>query len=314
MARVHITDYVEDPTFETDVLGDLVSLQPAEDVEVLLVWRRTVDAEFMDRFPKLTTIIRYGVGTDNIHLDEAGGRGIAVCNTPDYGIDEVALTAISFLLYFDRALETYDHKARHYASGVWQNTEKHLRRADRSTVGCLGAGRIGSAFLLNARALGFNTVFYDPYKPSGYEKILGAGRKDSLHEILATSDYVSIHVVLTEETAGMVDRDFVERMKRGAILINTSRGQVFDGLDFLVQPLKTGSLGGVAMDVLPQEPPQGGELIDAWRGQADWTVGRVLINPHTAYYSREAFREMRTKAAQNALRVLNGELPLNRIN
>jgi len=314
MARVYITDYVEDPTFETDVLGDLVSPQPVEDVEVLLVWRRMVDAAFMDRFPKLRTIIRYGVGTDNVDIEEADRRGITVCNTPDYGIDEVALTAISFLLYFDRALGLYDHKARRYSGGAWQNTEKHLRRADRSTVGCIGAGRIGSAFLLKARALGFNTVFYDPYKPSGYEKILGAGRSDSLRGILAAADYVSIHVVLTEETAGMVDRDFVDRMKQGAVLINTSRGQVFSGLDFLVKPLTTGRIRGVAMDVLPQEPPQGGELIDAWRSKADWTTGRVLINPHTAYYSREAFREMRTKAAQNALRVLNGDPPLNRIN
>ena len=314
MARVYITDYVEDPTFEIGVLDNLVSLQPAEDVEVLLVWRRIVDADFMDRFPKLRAIIRYGVGTDNVHIQEANRRGIAVCNTPDYGIDEVALTAISFLLYFDRAVEKYDRKARHHTAGAWQNTEKGLRRSSCSTVGCIGAGRIGSAFLLKARALDFKTVLYDPYKPSGYEKVLGSQRVESLEEILSVSDYVSIHVALTEETDGMVNKGFIERMKHGAILINTSRGQVFDGLDFLVQPLKTGKLGGIALDVLPQEPPRGGELIDAWRKKDDWTIGRILINPHTAYYSQEAFREMRTKAAQNALRVLRGEAPLNRVN
>ena len=83
-------------------------------------------------------------------------------------------------------------------------------------------------------------MFYDPYKPSGYEKVLTSKRVHSLEELLSVSDYVSIHVILTEETAGMVDGAFVEQMKRGAVLINTSRGQVFDGLDFLVEPLKSG--------------------------------------------------------------------------
>lgn len=313
MARVFITDYVEDPAVEVSVLQDLVSMRPANDVEVLLVWRQQIDAAFMDRFPRLRAIIRYGVGTENVHIDEANRRGIIVCNTPDYGVDEVALTAISFLLYFDRALAVYDEKARHHSGGVWQQTEKRLRRSSRSTVGCIGAGRIGSAFLLKARALDFSTVFYDPYKPSGYEKVISSARVGSLEELLDIADYISIHVVLTEETADMVDASFVGRMKPGAVLINTSRGQVFSGLDFLVEPLKCGRISGVALDVLPVEPPASGGLIEAWRGEESWIRGRVLINPHTAYYSQEAFLEMRTKAAQNALRVILGKQPLNRV-
>ncbi len=314
MPRVLITDYIDDTSLESSVLFDLVSLQPGDDVEVLLVWRKQIDAEFMDRFPNLKAIIRYGVGTENVQIAEAKRRAIAVCNTPDYGVDEVALTAISFVLYFDRAIRTYDQKARQFLDGIWQNTEKRIRRSNCSTVGCIGAGRIGSTFLLKARALGFNTVLYDPYRPTGYEKVLSCGRAESLTEILEISDFVSIHVVLTEETANMVDDSFVKQMKQGSILINTSRGQVFSGLDFLVEPLKSGRIGGVALDVLPQEPPAGGALIYAWRNDDDWARERVLINPHTAYYSQEAFQEMRTKAARNALRVLDGEQPLNRVN
>lgn len=314
MPKVLITDYVEDPVYEKSVLGDDVSSETDNDVQVLLVWRARIDGTFMDRYPGLKAIIRYGVGTENIDFEAAAQRGLVVCNTPDYGVDEVALTAISFLLYFDRAIERYNLKARHHTQGSWQNTEKHLRRAGQSTVGCIGAGRIGSAFLLKARALGFDTVFYDPYKPSGYEKVLTSRRACSPGELLSVSDYVSIHVILTEETAGMVDRAFVDQMKQRAILINTSRGQVFDGLDFLVEPLKSGRIGGIALDVLPQEPPAKGVLIDAWRSEEDWVRGRVLINPHTGYYSQQAFQEMRTKAAQNALRVLRGEAPMNRLN
>ncbi|MDA9981920.1 C-terminal binding protein [Gammaproteobacteria bacterium] len=314
MPKVLITDYVEDPVYEKSVLGDDVSLEANSDVQVLLVWRARIDGAIMDKYPDLKAIIRYGVGTENVDFDAAAQRGLVVCNTPDYGVDEVALTAISFLLYFDRAIATYNLKARRHTHGSWQSTEKHLRRAGNSTVGCIGAGRIGSAFLLKARALGFDTVLYDPYKPSGYEKVLTSNRVNSLEEFLSVSDYVSIHVILTEETAGMVDDAFVEQMKRRAVLINTSRGQVFDGLDFLVEPLKSGRIGGVALDVLPQEPPDKGLLIDAWRSGEDWMRGRVLINPHTAYFSQQAFQEMRTKAAQNALRILLGEAPLNRLN
>lgn len=315
MPKVLITDYVQAPTYEEKVLGDDVGLEPDEDVEVLLVWRKQINAEFLDSFPRLRGIIRYGVGTDNVDFAAASNRGLAVCNTPDYGVDEVALTAVSFLLYFDRAIETYNFKAKELADGSWQqNTEKRLRRASSSTVGCIGAGRIGSSFLLKIRALGFETVFYDPHQPSGYEKVLKADRVEHLRELLDRSDYISVHVALNEQTHGMVNRSFVEGMKRGAFLINTSRGTVFDGLDFLVEPLRSGQLGGVALDVLPVEPPASGSLINAWRAQERWTRGRVLINPHTGFYSRQSFAEMRTKAAQNALRILNGIQPLNQLN
>ena len=111
-----------------------------------------------------------------------------------------------------------------------------------------------------------------------------------------------------------MDTSFVEQMKPGSFLINTSRGTVLNGLDFLVEPLKSGKLSGVALDVLPNEPPEEGQLVEAWRAEEDWTRGRLLINPHTAFYSQQSFKEMRTKAAQNALRILLGEPPLNQLN
>ncbi|MDJ0957967.1 MAG: C-terminal binding protein [Arenicellales bacterium] len=314
MAKVFITDFISDPVYEKDILGDHVSLDPDEDVEVVLVWRYRIDDAFLDRFPNLKGVVRYGVGTENVDFEAVSKRGIVFCNTPDYGVDEVALTAISFVLYFDRAIETYNWKCKGFQDGSWQqNTETRLQRAKQSLVGCLGAGRIGSLFLLKARALGFKTVFYDPYKPSGHEKVLGADRTDSLDELLKCSDYVSIHVSLTEETKGMVNAAFVDKMKTGSYLINTARGTVLNGLDFLVDPLKSKQLGGIALDVLPHEPPQNGQLIDAWRREEIWTRGRVLINPHTAFYSQQAFKEMRTKAAKNAVRILRGQQPLNQL-
>ena len=315
MPKVLITDYVSDPVYEREILGSDVGLSPDDNVEVLLVWRQKVDAEYLRQFPKLKGIVRYGVGTDNVDFVAASKNDLIVCNTPDYGVDEVALTAISFLLYFDRAIEIYNWKSKGFQDGSWQqNTEKRLQRSKESVVGCLGAGRIVSSFLLKAKALGFRTIFYDPYKPNGYEKVLDADRTDTLDSLLSRASYVSIHVSLNDETRGMVDTSFVEQMKPGSFLINTSRGTVLNGLDFLVDPLKSGKLGGVALDVLPNEPPGDGQLIEAWRAEEGWTRGRVLINPHTAFYSQQSFMEMRTKAAQNALRILLGEPPLNQLN
>ena len=314
MAKVLITDYVANPIYEKEILGDDVTLEPQKDVEVALVWRCKVDDAFLDKFPNLKGIVRYGVGTENIDFKAVSKRGIIFCNTPDYGVDEVALTAISFLLYFDRAIEIYNWRSKGFRDGSWQqNTDKRLQRSKQLLVGCLGAGRIGSLFLLKANALGFKTVFYDPYKPSGYEKVLDAERTDSLDELLSCSNYVSIHVSLTEETKGMANTAFVDQMKTGSYLINTARGAVLNGLDFLVDPLKSEKLGGVALDVLPDEPPHSGELIDAWKREEDWTRGRVLINPHTAFFSQQAFKEMRVKAAKNALRILRGQQPLNQL-
>lgn len=314
LPKVFITDYVLDPVYEREILGSDVGLNPDDNVEVLLVWRQRVDVDYLQQFPKLKGIIRYGVGTENVDLEAASKRGLIVCNTPDYGVDEVALTAISFLLYFDRAIEIYNWKSKGFQNGSWQqNTEKRLQRSKESVVGCLGAGRIGSSFLLKAKALGYKTVFYDPYKPSGYEKVLDADRTNSLDELLSCAGYVSIHVSLSDETRGMVNTSFVRQMKPSSYLINTARGTVLNGLDFLVEPLKSGQLGGVGLDVLPNEPPQSGQLIDAWKAEEGWTRGRVLITPHTAFYSQQAFREMRTKAAQNALRILCGQPPLNQL-
>lgn len=311
MAKVYITDYIDDPSIEMEVLGEHLSSEPTESVEVLLVWHQQVDAAYIDRFPKLKGIVRYGVGFDNIDLAYAKRRGIYVCNTPDYGTEEVSDTAIAMIMNIARGITRYDYASRAYTQTWQENTNHAIRRNSEQRVGVIGAGRIGGSVLLKAQALRFQTGFYDPYVPRGHEKMLGASRMESLDALLASSDIVSIHTPLSEETAGMIDSAFIARMKPGSSLVNTARGKIIADIDVFYEPLRSGHLMNVALDVLPQEPPGRSLLLDAWREREGWLDGRLIINPHTAYYSTKAYYEMRHKAATNAARMLSGELPYN---
>jgi lactate dehydrogenase-like 2-hydroxyacid dehydrogenase len=312
MGKVYITDYVTDPDIEREVLGDALAIEPSDDVEALLVWHAQISDETIDRFPNLKGVVRYGVGYDSLDLGALHRRGIVACNTPDYGTEEVADTAVAMILGLTRGIGRYDSLAREFRHDSWQeNTLPGIRRTSETTLGVLGAGRIGGSVLLRGAALRFKTIFYDPYKPRGHEKMLGAGRVDSLAELLDVADVVSCHVPLDDSTRGLVDRGFVDAMREGAVFVNTARGAIVSGLDVFFEPLRTGKLSGVALDVLPDEPPQDSPLLRAWRERQPWLDGRMIINPHTAFYSREAYREMRVKAASNALRILDGCEPFN---
>ncbi|MET3843787.1 NAD(P)-dependent oxidoreductase [Bradyrhizobium sp. OAE829] len=197
----------------------------------------------------------------------------------------------------------------------WQeNVQKTIRRTSQTMVGVVGAGRIGSAALLKFRALGFATQFFDPYVPSGTEKVLGSKRAETLEDLLQGSDVVSLHTPLSAETAGLVDRKFVETMKPGAILVNTSRGGVVLDLDAIADVLQSGQLSAIGFDVMPQEPPQPNRLIKAWQSRLPWIAGRCIINPHTAYYSMESQAEMHRLAAETAKTILLGKWPPNVLN
>ena len=141
--------------------------------------------------------------------------------------------------------------------------------------------------------------------------MINSNRVDYLDELLAVSDIISIHTPLTQETKGMIDRVFISKMKEGSSIINTARGALFQDLDLLYDAIKINKLHSLCIDVLPIEPPQSCKLINAWRKSEHWLNGRVIINPHTSYYSQAAYKELRINAAKNALRIFNEEIPYN---
>ena len=142
-----------------------------------------------------------------------------------------------------RGISQYDVACRNYTDGTWQeNTLGHIRRNADMTIGVIGAGRIGGSACIKLRAIGYNVVFFDPYRDRGYEKMLGVGRCDSLEELLGISDIVSIHTPLNAQTRNIIDKAFINKMKPGSSIVNTARGELLADLSDLHDALKSGHM------------------------------------------------------------------------
>lgn len=324
---IYITDYIENVDLERAIIGG--SLQAYTDkfcdknsVTVLLVWHFTVNETALKDFPNIKAIVRYGVGFDNIDLEFCKKKNIKVFNNPDYGVDEVSDTALAMILSLSRCIFTYDQKAQSLVSKPnslkpWQeHTNFSAMRLKDSSIGLVGVGRIGSSLALKIKNIVGEIGFYDPYVSVGYEKVLGATRYESLTEMLGQSDIVSIHAPLSDKTKGMIDDSFVQAMKYGSILINSARGDLLASHHCLYKGLKSGQIGSVGLDVLPQEPPlpdPDDAFISSWLNEDSELKGRICINPHTAYYSPQSYKEMRSKAANMAYRAMYDKQFSNRI-
>lgn len=314
------------PDVEQAVLGaDTVFLTPGatdaaavpdacwRQADAILVWHDVhIGDDVIARLDRCRVIVRVGTGFDNVDLESAARRRIPVCNVPDYGNNDVADHALALMLALSRGIVAYDDAARR---GRWEwNAAGPLTRVTGATCGIVGLGRIGTATALRAKAFGMQVLFYDPYKEAGYDKALGIERVWTLDALLERSDVVTLHTPLTDETRGMAGASFFARSRPGALFINVARGQCLD-LDALHDALRSGRLRGAGLDVLPEEPPRPEHpLIDAWRRREPWIAGRLVITPHAAFYNRESYVEMRRKAAEEVLRVLQGEAPRNCVN
>jgi len=283
-------------------------------VDAILVWHREIDRQTAGLLDRCRIAVRYGVGYDVMDIRALAERNIPACNTPDYGTEEVADTAAAMIMVLQRKVFSYDRACRHYRSGWQENVLKPLERTSERTMGVIGAGRIGTALINRMKPFGFKVVGYDPYQPSGHEKAVGYSRVHTLEELLAVSDIITLHCPLTGETTGMVDGKFLGMIKQGACLVNTARGKIVKDLDCIEEALKSGRLAGAALDVLPDEPPGDHSLITAWRNDDEWLRGRLLINPHTAFYSERGYYEMRYKAAETIRMYLLAGRLRNRVN
>ncbi len=314
MDKVFISDRVTNPDIEKSILGEFLTTEYSKDITVIMVWHQVVNASYLNDFPNLKGIIRYGVGFDKIDLEACAERGIVVCNNPDYCTEEVSTTATAMILNSSRCISRYDELARNYRSGWQENVLPHITRNSELTIGFIGLGRIGAMTLTACQASRYKTQFYDPYLPEGMDKVINSTKVDQLDNLLASSDIVSIHCPLNKETVGMVDDTFIKKMKAGSSLINTARGTILDSLDCIYTGLKSNHLNSVHLDVLPDEPPKSHPLIDAWRNRDDWLAGRLTINPHSAYHSIESGIEQRHKAAKNALKAVTTGVFSNIVN
>ena len=311
--HVGITDYITAPAdieqaafpeagfcFLKDWQESEENHQQWRDVEAILVWHLPLNGPAIDQLTNCKIVVRYGVGYDLIDAAALKAKGLVLCNTPDYGTEEVADTACAMILSIQRKVISYHHACRHYTIGWQEHILKPQQRTSEQALGLIGVGRIGTAVINRMKPFGYQILGYDPYQPSGHEKAVGYRRVHSLGELLSQSDIVTVHCPLTEETRHMINSDSLQMMKPGASLVNTARGQIIDDLDCIENALKSGRLGQVGLDCLPDEPPRPHPLLTAWRNDEVWLAGRLFINPHAAYYSESAWYEMRYKAAETA--------------
>ncbi len=313
---LYADDTVERDVFGPDVrllvrapasLADLAAEDCAQ-ADGLMLFRLFASAADLARFPRLRVIVRMGVGYDRIDRKAAAGRGVMVCNVPDYGTAEVADHAIALTLALRRGLLLHHEAQRRTPPAAWEPIATPLvRRLDTQTFGIVGLGRIGTAAALRARAFGFRVVFFDPYRPNGTERALGLSRARSLDELLRQSDVLSIHAPLSPETRGLIGARELALLPRDSVVVNTARGGILD-LDALGEALRSGHVAGAGIDVLAVEPPPepAPALLRAYRAREPWLTGRLLVTPHAAFHSPQAWDDIRRKSAETMAAALHG--------
>nr|WP_321462163.1 C-terminal binding protein [uncultured Cohaesibacter sp.] len=262
------------------------------------------DDRVFTALPEVKQIVRYGVGVDNVDLEAATRHGVQVCNVPDYGMHEVSDHALALMMALIRKIPA---TVSHTRNRDWDFRKMApIRRISEMTIGVLGVGRIGGLFAKKVLPLCKEVLVCDLNRKDLENRIPGV-KQVSLEVLLNSSDVVSVHCPLNEETRNLIDADRLKSMKAGAIIINTARGGIIDEAA-LAEQLKSGALGGAALDCISTEP------IDKQSPLLD--MDNVFITPHMAYYSEESSAELKRKVAEEAARFAKGEpvhYPVNQL-
>jgi len=263
-----------------------------------------VDAELMDRSPKLKVISNYAVGYDNIDVAAATKRGIVVGNTPGVLTDTTADLAFALIMAAARRVVEGDKMVR---AGKWKTWGPMILLGPDvhgSTLGIIGMGRIGAAVARRAKGFGMKLLYYDIVRNSKAEEELGVEYVE-LARLLADSDFITIHTNLTKETHHLIGAKQFEMMKRTCILVNSARGPIVDNMA-LYDALRNKRIAYAALDVTEPEPiPSDHPLL---------TLDNVIVVPHIASASFASRTKMGLMAADNLIAGLKGEMPPNPVN
>lgn len=311
--KVLITDYAwPDVEIERRVLAEIdaeLIVAQKQDVESLTALAADVDgimtnwaktpAAVIGAAPKCRIVSRLGIGLDNIDVEYCTQHKIPVTNVPDYCLIEVAEHALAQILSLARKIAFY-HRETQAGRYVLQAGPK-LRRIEGQTLGIVGLGNIGRKLAHKAQGLGLKVV---AYSRSRKDPLPGIPYCD-FDELLATSDYVSLHLPLRPESRHMFGAAQFARMKPTAYLINTARGGLIDAAALAVA-LEKGQLAGAALDVQDPEPPD--------LSQPPYNDPRVLVSPHAAFVSEESLANLRERVARQVATRLTGGVPENVVN
>lgn len=282
--------------------GDARMATALRDADALIVRSTRVDAALLDLAPRLRVVGRHGAGLDNIDLDAARDRGIAVFNTPHSNTESVAeyVVAAAFSLFrrFDEAREALAGGALQQPSslpGQVQRAGLLGRELQGSTLGLVGAGAIGRAVARRVQALGVTVIAYDPFADPAVLKDAQITAIESLDDVISRSDILSLHLPGGDATRGIIDARRIGLLPEGAVLINAARGGLVDH-DALIAAVRSGSLTGAAVDVYEQEPPAADDPI--------LHEPRIIATPHLAAMTDAAVQRMAVDVARSVLDAL----------
>lgn len=317
MYKVMVTDdrygsYLEEENVLKEIDAHLEILEPEKgdgfleklkQADALLVNLYKMDKSVISTLSKCRVISRYGVGFDNVDVEAATQKGIWVARVPDYATEDVSDHALSLLL---GCIRNIAYKDRMIRGGGWNLHKKQsTHRIQGKVLGLIGYGAISRAFHRKTSGLGLSEVYvYDPYVSEEAIKKAG-GIKVDLKDLLKKSDYISIHAPLTDGTRNLIGSAEIDLMKKGAILVNTSRGPLLDE-KALAKALMDKRIAGAGLDVFAKEPLPGDSLLR--------TLDNVVLSDHTGWYSEESVVELKTKAAKNIVSVFKTGKPMYFVN
>lgn len=274
-------------------------IREIKDVDgIIITSQHHVSKKVIEAANRLKAIVKYGSkpGIDNVDLDAATEKGIVVGYTPGANSDSVAEHAITLIVALLKNLCVTSSQLR---QGKWR--DKSLLGYDLlgKTVGLVGLGSVGSRVAEKIRGFGVKLLVYDPYVSEEDAKRAGASLVD-LETLLKESDVITIHAALTESTMNLIGEEQLKCMKKSAFIVNTARGAIINE-DALIKALKEGWIAGAALDVFTKEPPELDNPL--------LRMENVLVTPHTASFTSEAFQREAFMAAEEVLEILQGKKP-----
>jgi D-3-phosphoglycerate dehydrogenase / 2-oxoglutarate reductase len=291
--------------FDVDVLTDMTQDELPDAIgayDAIVIRSATkVTADVIERADRLKVIGRAGIGVDNVDVPAATKRGIIVANAPESNIIAAAEHTIAMLLAQVRNIPQADASLK---DGRWERSKFGGVEVYEKTLGILGFGRIGQLVAERAQSFGMTIVAYDPFVGSERYKELGVEKAESPEDLYGRSDFITIHLPKTPETAGFVNAAAFAAMKDGARVVNCARGELLDH-DALVDALRSGKIGGASLDVFPEEPMTEHPVFE---------FENVVVTPHLGASTAEAQDRAGVITAEQVVAALEGELVSNAVN
>ncbi|MBN1441065.1 MAG: phosphoglycerate dehydrogenase [Planctomycetes bacterium] len=279
-------------------------LKAAEKASAVIVRSATkVDKQFLDAAPSLELVVRAGVGVDNVDVDHATRRGVAVQNIPEGNVRSAAEHTIGLILALCRNIPQAHVSLR---SGEWERSKYVGVEVQGKTLGVVGLGKIGRHVVKMAQGLGFKVLGHDPYVSQHLAEEMGIELTDSIDDLAGEVDVLTVHVPKGAGTMGLIGRSVFSKIRPGCRLINCARGGIVDE-DALIEALDSGRLAGAAVDVFSSEPPTDRRLVEH---------PKVVVTPHLGASTREAQENVALAAAHLVVDyLLHGKLhtPVNAV-